>query len=991
MAPATLPTITPPATDGWPSPTAVWNHTGQSGQFQVRIDLIRGTGRAGAVPDVTLAYQMGGANDVFGRGWSLNTPAIVRGNGRHLPRYRDYGPDADAFSSSEFGELVPLLPERILLRDGLNIKRYRPRVDSYFVRIERCSDPASGAIHWRTISRDNVTRIYGRSADARVADPADQSRVASWLLEEQWDSRGDRMRFEYKREDLDGVSTSSLSDRHRFGSTMTEAALHPKRIKWGNQRPHDPSDWLFELVFDYGEHATDSADETHLWALRPDAFSNYRSGFEVRTRRLCGRVMLFHRMPEVGSSPALIRAHEFAYEKTPAASLLTDVTLRCYRREADGTIRAEAMPEVSFDYDARLSPGPMREVVFVDGRAAAGAAATLQWHDLDGSGLPGLVSRERGGALHYRKNLGDGVLGSPEVLSSRPSLTDTVLPAGQSLEKLFGDGRSCLIDLTEGPGYQERLSTGRWLPYTPFAKSPSVRTSSGGTRNLDLDGDGRADLMLAGEFGVRWHRFSGRDGWKPAEDVVTAPTTLNALADRTGTVLLADMTGDGLVDLVQVRPGSVRYWPNLGYGRFGEPVQMAGSPLLDGPDLFDPARVRLFDIDGSGTADLIYLGREAVICYANLCGNSFGAPHRIGNLPAITELDSVDVVDLLGTGTGCLVWSSTLPGRADRPLRYVELVGGRQPHLLTSIQNGQGLVVELDYTTSTRLMLDDRSAGQTWHSTLPFPVWLVSEVRETDLISGVAQIISWSYRHGCYDEMDRETRGFAFVEGRQTQLVPPDPGGSTFGARIPERVTRTWYHTGIHSDRTQLADRLAQDFYAGDPSHPVRLDLSVDNELGVVPRELLRSLQGHPIREEIFGGQDGVLDAHPFKTVDHGYLLRALQPSSAGVHPAVAAFTQETVERIYEGAPTYPRVTHRLVLEIDELGNPIRQATIAYANTSPEQPEQGRSLLAVEEQEVVNRANEPDWYRAGVPVASRVLKLTQYLRSRAEHYCESRI
>jgi hypothetical protein len=35
--------------------------------------------------------------------------------------------------------------------------------------------------------------------------------------------------------------------------------------------------------------------------MRPDAFSTYRAGFEVRTQRLCRRVLMFHRMDEAGA------------------------------------------------------------------------------------------------------------------------------------------------------------------------------------------------------------------------------------------------------------------------------------------------------------------------------------------------------------------------------------------------------------------------------------------------------------------------------------------------------------------------------------------------------------------------------------------------------------------------------------------------------------------------------------------------------------------
>ena len=36
---------------------------------------------------------------------------------------------------------------------------------------------------------------------------------------------------------------------------------------------------------------------------------------------------------------------------------------------------------------------------------------------------------------------------------------------------------------------------------------------------------------------------------------------------------LADISGDGLTDILRVRNGDIYYWPNLGYGRFGAKSQ----------------------------------------------------------------------------------------------------------------------------------------------------------------------------------------------------------------------------------------------------------------------------------------------------------------------------------------------------------------------------------------------------------------------------------
>ena len=100
---------------------------------------------------------------------------------------------------------------------------------------------------------------------------------------------------------------------------------------------------MFELVFDYGEvitgllplDTTKSESEQHqlvqasasadgIWSSRPDPFSIYRSGFEVRTYRRCQRVLMFHRFLELASEkverqaeplalPYLVRSTEFDY------------------------------------------------------------------------------------------------------------------------------------------------------------------------------------------------------------------------------------------------------------------------------------------------------------------------------------------------------------------------------------------------------------------------------------------------------------------------------------------------------------------------------------------------------------------------------------------------------------------------------------------------------------------------------------------------------
>src|SRR5262249_17572306 len=155
---------------------------------------------------------------------------------------------------------------------------------------------------------------------------------------------------------------------------------------------------------------------------------------------------------------------------------------------------------------------------------------------------------------------------------------------------------------------------------------------------IDLTGDGRADVLLGEDEVWSLYPSLGADGFGPAEqvrvpwdeDVGPRPIYSNDVE----AVHLADLSGDGLPDLVRVRNGEICFWPNLGYGRFGRKVTMDGAPKLAAPDLFDPRRVRLADVDGSGTSDLLYVGADGVIVCFNRSGNSWSEPQRIAVFPS---------------------------------------------------------------------------------------------------------------------------------------------------------------------------------------------------------------------------------------------------------------------------------------------------------------------------------------------------------------------
>lgn len=65
-------------------------------------------------------------------------------------------------------------------------------------------------------------------------------------------------------------------------------------------------------------------------------------------------------------------------------------------------------------------------------------------------------------------------------------------------------------------------------------------------------------------------------------------------------VYLADMTGDGLTDVVLASGGGVTYWPARADGGWGTATELSPAPAFSRNH--DPNRLFLVDVDGDGCA-----------------------------------------------------------------------------------------------------------------------------------------------------------------------------------------------------------------------------------------------------------------------------------------------------------------------------------------------------------------------------------------------------
>ncbi len=928
------------------------------GTCSLQVPIATTAGRGGFGPSLVLSYDSGTGNSPYGMGWSVPVPAIGRKTDKGVPRYTD----EDMFVVAGGEDLVPAadpVPDETI--DGViyRITRFRPRVEAAFTRIERCRRADGSDTFWRAVDAANVTSLFGRSAMARIADPADPRRVFQWLLEEVRDDRGNVSTYEYRPESPSGVDPSTPWDQHRLGLDQAQRYLH--RIRYCEH---------FVVEFEYAD------------AVRLDAFSTYRSGFEVRTWRLCTRILTLHDFPaefaDGGPNPRLVHSTDLSHDGDPAGVHLTAIRHTGFGWA--GGYHPQSMPPLELAYTRSQADTIVRtaDAGSVENLPAAVDSQHYHWVDLNGEGIPGALT-EQGGAWFFKPNLGGGRLGAQRRLPSQPALAGD--GGSIALMDLAGDGARALV--RHGPGlrgYQEQLASGDWGPFVAFRSSPTISFDDPDLRAADLTGDGLTDVLLAYGPELVWHPSLGRDGYDEQRrtlvgtDENRGPVLLRT--EPTESVLLADMSGDGLADLVRIRNGSVCYWPNLGHGRFGAKVVMGGAPMFDHPDQFTPGQLRVADIDGSGTTDLLYVAATGEVRYwLNQSGNSFTAPRQLAAVPDTDRLDQVEVVDLLGTGTACLAWSSSSPAKRNAPLRYVDLSravsdwlppgdagwAGHKAHLLCQVTNNMGAQTRLVYAPSTRYYLTDQEAGRPWLTRLPFPVHLVSRVETYDHVAKTRLVSSYRYRHGHHDAMEREFRGFAMVEQTDLESLPLFDQGSATQLHRPPVRTRSWYHLG--SPLTGFAD----EYFGADPPLP-------DNELptGLTAREwreALRALAGRPLRSEVYADDGSVQAAYPYSVTEHRYRVARVQPASGDGHAVFRHYPLETLTHQYEREPTDPRVSHEIALEVDEYNTVLRKLMLGYPRRTAQITEQERLAAVLTTSEV--RHATTGTYRLRVPIESR--------------------
>lgn len=945
-----------------------------NGTAGVEIPLPLTPGRGGFTPALSLSYNSGSGNSAFGLGWNLGLPSIQRRTDKQLPQYKDHI-DSDTFLLAGAEDMVPELDangNKVVITDGnYTIKRYHPRIEGLWARIEWIKQNNTSGSWWRVTTKDNLVTWYGLTKAGRIANPQYPGLIFEWLPELVTDHKGNIQQYYYIKENDDNIPNSGY-ERNRLNGNMPCTNTYLSKVCYGNRVPWylDSSTvwaptlpdadgtnlhWMFTMVVDYGnyssEHYTPTPDQS--WPCRKDPFSDYHAGFDIRTRRLGRRFLMFHRFDELNNGDyTLVHAVELSYRYDESTDTLTQpdyitqVVSRGYKLK-DGTYYNKALPAVTYQYQELAWDTTIHTVSRTDFMGAPqGLTGPYQWMDFDGEGINGILT-EQSGAWWYKSNLGEGTFSPMNRIAEKPNYQG--LGQGLQWQDLDADGRRQVTASAPTPGYWELEGPNaytdqkrKWNGFKAFKKNINIDWNSPYTKMLDLNGDGRSDVLLTEDRVWTWYENEGTDGWDTGgqapifTDENKGPVLL--LRDNIQSIFLADISGDGLTDFVRIRNGEVAYWPNMGYGRFGAKVTMQAAPTFQHPDIFNPLYLTLADISGSGSADLIYTGRTKSLAWLNLSGNGWSEAKQIPTMPPTNAQTKLAVTDFLGTGTSCLVWSSPLPKDQNMPIQYIDLMGSKKPYLMSSYSNGMGKTVTLTYKTSTQYYLADKKVGIQWATKLPFPVHCVETITTTDSVSQTTYAQSYKYRHGYYDSPEREFRGFGYVETLDTDtavisLNPPSSSLTPPSSSLNQSpvLTKTWNHTGAWRYSPSLIDVFKTEFYPFEGWDDVKNIATLPTGLNPIEyREAIRALKGSPLRQEVYALDGTDKEGIPYTVTATTYLVKEIQPIGNNKYASFLNLQQESIAFNCERDSKDPRILHQLTLDTDAYGNILQSASVAY-------------------------------------------------------------
>ncbi|WP_038251161.1 SpvB/TcaC N-terminal domain-containing protein [Xenorhabdus nematophila] len=945
---------------------------GHDGMAGLSLPLPISAGR-GYAPSLSLSYSSGLGNGPFGLGWQCPVMAIRRRTHRGVPHYDKtdtfLGPDGEVLVAALNETQQPDIRsastlQGVELGDNYIVTGYHSRQEQQFNRFEYWqpkTKPQQGDF-WLIYGTDGQKHLLGRNTEARIFNPQQTKsqhteQTAQWLLESSVSTHGEQIYYEYRCEDDMACSLTEIQLHPQSRSQRYLFAVHYGNISASDQllgldtnKKISIDNWLFHLVFDYGERSVQLSDKpaftsSKKWLCREDCFSRYEYGFEVRTRRLCRQILMYHNIKALDPSAnnddidqiALVVRLILQYDEKAVASTLMMIQRVGHEIEKDKSGVFHALPPLELSYQP-FELKQHSQWQSMEMPASFYPHQHWQFVDLKGEGIPGLLYQERG-SWWYRapqrspgKNQPDAVIWDDiQPLPAIPSLQENA-----SLFDINGDGQLDWIITGSGlQGYYSQRPDGDWTNFTPIQALP-VEYFHPRAQLADIIGAGLSDLVLIGPKSVRLYA-NQRTGFNTGQTVIQSEgITLPVPGmDARRLVAFSDMLGSGQAHLVEINANGVTCWPNLGQGRFGQPLALSGFNLPEND--FNPDRVYLADIDSSGTTDLIYACADHLRIFINQSGNHFVESETLP-LPQNMRFDNtcqLQVADIQGLGVASLILSQAHGGQQNSTQHWRYDLAKQKPWLLNEMNNNMGAHHTLHYRSSAQFWLDEKAAliaaGKKPVCYLPFPIHTLWQTEITDEISGNRLINEVRYKHGAWDRCEREFRGFGYVEQRDTN----QRAQGSASERTAPALSKNWYATGL----PEIDKNLSEQYWQGDQKafaqfNPRFTIWKNNDDAPLTTPDTLndywfnRALKGQLLRSELYGLDNNSQESIPYTVSEHRPQVRRFP--AEGNQFIYWTSVLESRQYHYERISRDPQCNQSVTLKTDKYGHPLQQISIQY-------------------------------------------------------------
>lgn len=744
-----------------------------TGTASYSVILTLPPGVNGHQPELSVKYEGGNGNGPLGIGWSLQTPSIRRQCEKGIPRYEPNGfddnfdgevddPDEDDVFLDPKGE------ELVLTGKGY----YFPENQEQFIRWYRIDD------HWEGRKPDGSLMELGLTPAGRVADG---DRVFAWLLERETDTLGNVIEYRYAEYAGSDRQKYLREVRYGPGAPPWDTfylvvLTHEERldvfddyrsgflVRTGHRIAR--VDIALQGSLPTDGHLIGDANSDGV----PDALiRRYEMRYETHPHwSFLSRVIQLGADGESALPPAVF-GYELKEPETVVSAMnaviggfnepprvMDNPLVELVDLNADGLPDMLYTDQGSGSHIAYLNEG----IVDLDGRISLrwGAAAEVDsrendhraWlfalennavslADMNGDGLSDLViNPPQDPTPRYFLNRGKIAWGPLEWMA----VGDEVPPAP------FGDDKVRILDIdfdknadivkSIPDGYQIWYNLGQDLSglnrYSRMVlragahhEGEVLQFTELGLQLADMNGDRIVDVARIQPDRVIWYPNTGYGRFEQRVSMMIPPDDgyghdggFDVLSEDVGQITrarLADITGDGLSDLVVERAVSqeVWYWINLGNRTFSSRHIVKDLPA----NFSAQVTTRWADLNGNGTTDLIY---------------------------ADSQLDEGERLRMVDLG--------------------VLINGTAHPNLLTRIENGIGKTILIEYRPSTEYAIADSKAGRTWKYSMPNPSNLISRFTMLDGL-GNEYVTELTYHDGYYDGVEKEFRGFGEAEQKE--------------------------------------------------------------------------------------------------------------------------------------------------------------------------------------------------------------------------------